>query len=177
MSMIKDKKMNMKKNSIITITFLFFVISIINSCTRSEVEEPSPLGPSTISVIFEVSANPNVLAAGPGRESSWVTASLKKFDGTPYSGRSVFFEIRDAAGNKATHSYDGHFPGDKHSVIRVTDSQGIAEVKYYGPNAREILEYGTSREIYIHAYAPWEGNEYYADRTPILIIYTEDKNE
>lgn len=173
MSMIKDKKMNMKKNSIITITFLFFVILMIGSCTRSEVEEPSPLGPSTISVIFEVSANPNVLSAGPGRESSWVTATLQKYDGTPYPGKTVFFEIRDAAGNKTSHAYDGHFPDNKHAVSRVTNSQGIAEVKYYGPNARELLEYGTSREIYIYAYAPWEGEEYKIDKTSILIIYTE----
>jgi hypothetical protein len=171
--MIKDKKMNMKKNTIITVSFLFFIVVIMGSCTRSQVEEPSPLGPSTIAVIFKVSANPNVLSAGPGRESSIVTATLKKYDGTPYPGKTVFFEIRDSLGNKSSHAYDGHFPNDKHAVSRVTNSQGIAEVKYYGPNARELLQYSTSREINIYAYAPWEGDEYKIDTASILIIYTE----
>jgi len=165
--------MNMKKNTIVILSFLFFVILIAGSCTRSEVEEPSPLGPSTISVIFEVSANPNVLSAGPGRESSMVSATLKKYDGTPFPGKTVFFEIRDSSGFKTSHAYDGHFPDKKHAVSRVTDSQGTATVKYYGPNARELLEYSTSREIYIYAYAPWEGEEYKIDRASILIILTE----
>jgi hypothetical protein len=169
--MIKDKKMIEKKNILIFV--LFFSMLIIGSCTRSQIEEPSPLGPSTVSIIFEVTANPNVLSAGPGRTSSWITASIKKYDGTPYPGKTVFFEIRDSSGNKTSHGYDGFFPGDKHSVTKATNSEGIAEVKYYGPNARELLEYSTSREIYIYASVPWEGEEYLVERAKILIILTE----
>ncbi|MBD3414455.1 MAG: hypothetical protein GF421_08505 [Candidatus Aminicenantes bacterium] len=164
--------MNKKKNTI-SVILMLSVILIIGSCTRSQVEEPSPLGPSTISVIFEVTSDSNVLTAGPGRDSTMITASLKKYDGTPFPGKTIVFEIRDSSGLKTSHAYDGFFPGEKHAVTRVTDSQGIAQVKYYGPNARELLEYGTSREIYIYGYASWSGQEYLIDRTKILIVLTE----
>ncbi len=158
--------MNKKKNTINVILVLFLILWV-GSCTRSQVEEPSPLGPSTIAVVFKVSANPNVLIAGPSRQSSWITASLKKYDGTPFPGRTVVFEIRDAAGQK---SYEGFFAGDKHTSTQVTNSEGIAQAKYYGPNAREI---STEMEIYIYAYVPWEGQEFLVDSTPILIILSD----
>lgn len=157
----------MKKNSIITVSFLLFALLVTGSCTRSQVEEPSPLGPSTISVIFEVSANPNVLTAGPSRESSMITASLRKYDGSPYPGQTVHFDIRNSLGQKIG---EGFFPGDKSTATRVTDSQGMAEVKYYGPNAREI---SSEMEIYIYAFVAWEGQEYIIDRAPIYIILAD----
>ncbi len=165
--MIKDKKMNENKN-IITIGLLLFCMLLISSCTRSEVEEPSPLGPSTISIVFEVTANPNILTAGPSRQSSIITASLKKYDGTPYPGKTVLFDIRDAQGQKI---YEGFFfTDDQYTASRVTDSQGIAEVKYYGPNAKEI---STEMEIYIYALVPWEGQEFLISRAPIYIILSD----
>jgi hypothetical protein len=164
MSMIKDKKMNEKKN-IITIGLLFFCMLIISSCTRSDVEEPSPLGPSTISLVFEVTANPNILTAGSSRQSSMITASLKKYDGTPYAGKTVLFDIRNAQGQKI---YEGFFvKDDQYTASRVTDSQGIATVKYYGPNAKEI---SSEMEIYIYALVPWQGQEFLISRAPIYII-------
>jgi len=166
--MIKDKKMNEKKN-IITISLLLFCMLIISSCTRSEVEEPSPLGPSTISVIFEVSANPNILTAGPSRQSSIITASLKKYNGTPLPGKTVFFDIRNSQGQKI---YEGFFfNDDQYTASRVTNSQGIAEVKYYGPNAKEI---STEMEIYIYALVPWEGQEFLISRAPIYIVLSSN---
>jgi len=164
--------MKLKKN-IIAVPLLFFLVLILGSCTRSQLEEPSPVGPSTISVVFKVSAKPNLLAAGASRQSSIITASLKKFDGTPFPGRTVFFEIRDSSGMKTTHAYDGFFPNDKHAITRTTDSQGIAEVKYYGPNARELLEYSTSREIYIYGFVAWEGMEFLVERTPVKIMLVD----
>jgi len=158
--------MNEKKN-IITIGLLFFCMLIISSCTRSEVEEPSPLGPSTISLIFEVTASPNILTAGPSRQSSMITASLKKYDGTPYAGKTVLFDIRNAQGQKI---YEGFFAGNKSTASRVTDSQGIAEVKYYGPNAKEI---SSEMEIYIYALVPWQGQEFLISRAPIYIILSD----
>jgi len=159
--------MNMKKNSIITVSLLLSALLIMGSCTRSQVEEPSPLGPSTISIIFEVSANPNVLTAGPSRQASMITASLKKYDGTPYPGKTIHFDIRNSLGQKIS---EGFFPGDKSTATRVTDTQGTAEVKYYGPNAREI---STEIEIYIYAFVAWEGQEYIIDRTPIYIMLAD----
>jgi hypothetical protein len=131
------------------------------------VEEPSPLGPSTISIILEVSANPNVLTAGPSRQSTWITASLTKYDGTPFPGRTVYFEIRNASGQKIN---EGFFPNDKHTAARVTDSQGIAKIKYYGPNAKEI---SSEMEIHIYAFVPWEGQEFLIDSAPIYIILAD----
>ncbi len=159
--------MNEKKN-IITISLLFFCMLIITSCTRSGVEEPSPLGPSTISVIFEVSANPNILTAGSSRQSSIITATLKKYDGTPYPGKTVLFDIRNAQGQKI---YEGFFVSDdQYTATRVTNSQGMAKVKYYGPNAKEI---STEMNIYIYALIPWEGQEFLISRAPIYIILSD----
>lgn len=165
--MIKDKKMNMKKDLVITATLVFFVIMIMGSCTRSQLDEPSPLGPSTVSTIFKVTASPNVLTAGPSRQSSMITASLKKYNDTPLPGKTIHFDIRNSLGQKI---YDGFFPNNKHTVTRVTDSQGIAKVKYYGPNAREI---SSEREIYIYAFVAWEGQEYLIARASIYVILAD----
>jgi len=144
----------------LVLTFVLF-----SSCKRTAIEEPSPIGPSTFSVILNLSASPNVIFAWwSSRETSTIKSTLKKFDGTPLHGKTIYFEIRNESGIKVNL---GSF-GNNTFVKRMdTDQNGEATVKYYGPTAKEIR---SNRSIYIYAIVSGDGKEYIIENTPIYII-------
>ncbi len=164
------------KNKFLPILCLILSIAVITSCTRDAVEEPSPLGPSGFAISFKVSASPNVLFAGfQQRQATTITAVLKKFNGEPLSGRTVFFEIINATKSQRADSV-GYFEGVQAVATRVTDGNGIITINYYGPTAEEIpiiLDPARNTAFdsyYITANVAWEGNEMIEEATPVFFV-------
>jgi hypothetical protein len=142
-------------------------VAFITSCSRDAVEDPSPLGPAGFAISLKVSASPNVLFAGfQNRESTTVTAVLKKYDGTPISGRTLYFELRDALTSTRADGI-GYFEGLKAVAAKVTDGNGIVTIDYYGPTAAEI-DFNSS--YYITAHVGWEGDESITEWTPVYLV-------
>jgi len=158
--------MNLKIKFLIVFPIAITLV-LFSSCKRTAIEEPSPIGPSTFSVILNLSASPNVIFAGGAeysREISTIKASLKKFDGMPLSDKTIHFEVRNAFGSKA---YIGFFDENESIKTKVTDQNGEVTVQYYGPNAQELSDNET---IYIYAIVSGDGKEYIVEKTPIYII-------
>jgi hypothetical protein len=159
--------MNMKRNKkaiwiAVSLALSFFSL---NSCKSSTVSEPAPLGPSTNAIIFDLNANPNVMFAGLyERSTSTITATLKKYDGIPLSGKNILFTIespRDAL---------GYFEEKANSLTATTNADGVVQLTYYGPLRNEL-----NRGMYINikAAVAWEGAQYIYGSTPIQIILEE----
>jgi uncharacterized GH25 family protein len=115
------------------------------------------VGPSSFSVLLKLSASPNVILAGSHRAGTTISASLKRFDGTPLADRTVYFEICDSSHNRV---YIGYFEGQTSVLSRQTDSGGNVTFVYYGPLETEIE---ASTSVYIWAKAASEGNEFIED--------------
>jgi len=163
--MLIDEDRKMKQNKFLTVfTLLFVFLTIFSSCKRNGVQEPNPFGPSTFSILLQLAATPNVIFAGDTRESTTVTATLKKYDGIPIANTVVHFDIRDATGNKVNL---GFFEGNESVKTRTTDQNGMVSVNYYGPFSQEMT---TDRIIYIVAMVAWEGNDFINELTPIYLI-------
>ena len=150
--------------------FLGLILILFYSCERkSKVEAPLPFGPSSLTVLLNVSASPNVLTAGTTREVSTITATLKKYDSSSqtYNGqanKTITFEICDAAGSPVNI---GYFEGNASVITAVTDANGTVTATYYGPLATEIATYTT---VYILATVAREGKESISESAPINII-------
>ncbi len=157
--------LTMKQYKFLTVSTLFFVfLAIFSSCKRNGIQEPNPFGPSTFSILLQLVAAPNVIFAGDTRESTTVTATLKRYNGVPIANTVVHFDIRDATGNKVNL---GFFEGNESVKTRITDQNGMVSVRYYGPFSQELT---TDRTIYIAAVVAWEGNEFINELTPIYLI-------
>jgi len=154
--------MNAKKS--LTLATGLVLVLALTSCTRHDVDQPSPVGPSTLATVLKVSANPNVMDAGIDRRSSMIVVSLKKYDGTPIAGRAVFLEVNDATDKRA---HIGYFTGDDIVATRVTDGGGNAYIKYYAPVKDEIR---TSTIIHIWASVPGDERTFLQEYTEIYII-------
>jgi hypothetical protein len=100
------------------------------------------------------------------RDSTTVTAQLTKFDGSPLTGRTVFFEVNDANGLRSLDSI-GYFEGYQAVPSRVTDGSGRVSITYYGPKAAEVLANGY---LYITANIAWEGAEIISEWTPVYVV-------
>jgi hypothetical protein len=168
--LIKVNHMKTNKTSILLAIVLVLSVITFNSCKRNAVEEPDPLGPSTFAIVLNLNASPNVLFAGLlQRQMSAVTATLKKFDGSAVSNRTVFFEVVD---NTGTRLDLGYFEGDMAIHTQNTDGSGTVRVNYYGPLSEEIVANGT---IYIRATVAWEGAQFISDLTPLYVIRDADE--
>ena len=154
------------------IKFAGFIILALSlflfvSCTKKKVDEPSPLGPAGFAISLKVSANANIMFAGStARDSTTVTARLTRFDGTPLSGQTVFFEVNDMDGIRSLDSI-GYFEGHQAVATKVTDGSGNVTVTYYGPKAAEIISNGYQ---YITANVAWEGAEMIAEWAPVYVV-------
>jgi len=149
--------------------FMLVALSLVlfTSCVKKKVDEPSPLGPAGYAISLKVSASSNVIFAGStARDSTTVTARLMKYDGTPLSGKTVYFEVKDANGSR---SYDniGYFEGHQAVASKVTDGNGTVTVTYYGPKAAEIE---SNRYLYITANIAWDGAENIAEWAPVYVV-------
>jgi hypothetical protein len=171
------------KYRLLLIFCLILSFTVITSCTKDSVEEPSPVGPSGFANSFKVLASPNILFAGfQQRQNTTITAVLRKFNGEPLTGRTVFFEIINATKFQRAHSV-GYFEGFQAVATRVTDGNGVVSINYYGPTAEEIpiilcedAEECAPRSnsafdsYYIKAYVAWEGNEIIEEWTPVYFV-------
>ncbi len=155
----------MKKNTTLLFITLFLVLSVfvVTSC-RDAVKEPPPTGPSSYATLLGLSANPNVLFAGlDTRQVSTITATLKKYDGTPLSGETIYFEIVDSQGSKVNIG----FFDPLYTQSMVTDGSGTAEVLYFGPLYGEVAR---NSYICIRATVAGTGPEFIQTITWIYIV-------
>ncbi|MFP4082356.1 MAG: hypothetical protein ACLFVG_06310 [Candidatus Aminicenantes bacterium] len=134
------------------------------ACKRKALEEPSPLGPSSLSIVLNVSASPNVLFAGQTRQRATITASLKKYDGVPLSDETIYFEIHDQNGNQVNM---GYFEGNQAVQSKTTDGNGVVTLSYYGPLSDELT---TNATLYVNATVAWEGKESISEICPVYVI-------
>jgi hypothetical protein len=149
--------------------FMLVALSLVlfTSCVKKKVDEPSPLGPAGYGISLKVSASSNVIFAGrTARDSTTVTARLMKYDGTLLSGKTVYFEVKDANGSRTYDKY-GYFEGHQAVASKVTDGNGTATVTYYGPKATEV---NSNRYLYITANIVWEGTENIAEWAPVYVV-------
>jgi hypothetical protein len=154
--------MNVKKTLILA-TGLVLVLAV-TGCTRHGVEQPSPVGPSTLATVLKVTANPNVLNAGAHHAGTTIKASFMKYDGTPLAGRTVTFEVNDAADIR---SHIGYFEDKTVVTTRVTDGGGNAYVTYYAPLKDEIH---VSCVLHIWGTVAGEGSTFIQDFAEVYII-------
>ncbi|MBN1223991.1 MAG: hypothetical protein JXB23_12160 [Candidatus Aminicenantes bacterium] len=172
--------MKTKIGFLVVISLVFF-IAITSSCTRKAVEAPSPVGPSTYSVVLDANASPNVIIAGNSRDTVNVSVTVSNFEGIPLANETILFEILDPDTGKIANI--GYFEGNKSQVTRVTDSSGGAGVLYYGPINEELIEYVPPEDnktdvpipeppdrVYIRASLAWQGNQFIYDYAPLEII-------
>ena len=118
----------MNHRRVLILAGLSALLALTLSCTRSEVGIPSPTGPSTLSVTFELEAVPNVILATAERPMTTVRATIRK-NGSPVANATVYLTVV---------SGPGQFPDYADRVTAVTDSTGIAAVTFIGPNKYEI---------------------------------------
>jgi hypothetical protein len=149
---------------ILTLGLIVLTMAIASSCKRDAVKTPSPVGPSSLATLLTVSANPNVIYAGSVRGTTVITATLKKFNGTPLSDKTVFFEIGDKDGNTLNV---GFFEDQPAVASKITDGAGMVKVVYRGPLSEEITQTGA---IYVWVSAAWEGAEFITERLALQIL-------
>jgi hypothetical protein len=154
----------MKAKNILWLAFGLCMALTFSACTRDSVSEPSPTGPSTYASVLKISAAPNVLYAGDTRQAATVTASLKRWDGTPLANKTIYFEINDESDMRVNV---GYLEGHKNLVAKVTDGAGIAYIGYYAPIKTEI-----TGNILLHIWATvsMDGSEFIQDFAPIDIL-------
>ena len=160
----------MKAKKIFPVSFILLLsLGLITSCTKDGITEPPVSGPSSFSVLLQLSASPNAVFAGlNNRGTTTVTARLKKFNNEPLPNRTIYFEIVDSAGSKVDY---GFFEGNTGVVSKATDGNGEARLAYYGPLMAEIP---ADRTIYIRATVAWQGVESLYEFAPVDIIRESD---
>ncbi len=151
------------KKFLIFTTALALVLGV-TACKRHDVDQPSPVGPSTLATVLKVSANPNVITAGSQHAGTAISVSLRRFDGTPIVGRTVTLEICDSLGGPVDI---GYFEGHESVLSRQTDGGGNISLTYFGPLNSDIA---ASTIVNIWATAAAEGDETIQDFTPVNII-------
>jgi hypothetical protein len=157
----------MKKNTKIFLIMvsLALLVFTLESCKTDTVEQPSPLGPSSIAIILDLNANPNVIVAGKlDRQTVEITATLKKYDGNPISDRAILFEVVNIDGRRLNL---GYLDGELSMQTVATDAGGTALTHYYGPLKKEIR---SNTDLYIRATVVWEGEQFIQDTTQLYII-------
>jgi len=142
-------------------------LTVFTSCTKNKVEEPSPMGPAGFALSLKVSASSNVIFAGNStRDTTTITASLKKYDGIPIAGKTIYFEVNDVNGIRTLDSI-GYFEGHQAVAAKVTDGNGNVAVTYYGPKAAEVISNGY---LNITANIAWDGAESVTEWAPVYVV-------
>ena len=158
-----------KKINLALIFSLVLILILLNTCKRNALEEPALFGPSSLATLLNVSASPNVLTSGTTRETSTITATLKKYDGDTHAyneqtSQTITFEITNATGSPIDV---GYFGANEQVSTQVTNASGRATVQYNGPLSQEITGNMT---VYILATVSREGKESISEFAPINII-------
>jgi hypothetical protein len=140
----------------------------LNSCKSDTVSEPSPLGPASIGVVLDLTANPSVIIADKVRHTADITATLAKYDGIPIPDRTVIFEVVNSSGRRVNIG----FLGDEVAMQTVTtDADGTAKTQYSGPLRSEVRG---NTDVYIRATVVWDGTQHIQDSIQLYIIRAED---
>jgi hypothetical protein len=163
-----EKVSTMKRNNKVFVIGVSLALALfaLDSCKSSTVTEPSPVGPSSTAVILSLTASPNAMFAGQFvRETSAITATLKKFDGIPLAGANILFTIESARGSL------GYFEDEMNSLSAATDAEGAVHLTYYGPLFGELSR---SMDVLIKAEVAWEGAQAIWGSTPIHIVHGEE---
>ena len=98
-------------------------------------------------LIFNVSADPNVLWCTGTRPESTIKAFFAVRNGNPIAGRKVFFKIKKG---------NGHFQGGKTLTFVPTGSDGYATIIYQGPTAGEMAADEEMVTIQVQPETWWE---------------------
>jgi hypothetical protein len=101
---------------------------LASGCKRPGIEEPSPFGPSSFSLTFEVEARPNVVLATDVRPMSEIRATVKR-DGKPVKDQVVYFTILAGPGQFGDYTL---------RTVVATNAGGVAAVMFIGPTKFEI---------------------------------------
>jgi hypothetical protein len=158
----------MKINKTVFSITVFLALSLfaLNSCQSDKISEPSPTGPSSISVILTLTASPNAIIAGPyERQMVSITATLRRYEGIPLSGQTILFKVDSPRGSL------GYFDDKIDFLTKTTDANGTVHATYYGPLYNEL---GRDMTIYIRATVAWEGSQFIYDRTPIYVMRSDE---
>jgi hypothetical protein len=118
----------MTQRRLLTVAGLGVLLALASSCTRSDVGVPSPAGPSTLSITFDLEATPNVILATEERPMTTIKATVRK-NGAALPNVPVYFTI--VAG-------PGEFSDYSTRVSTATDSTGVASILYIGPTKFEL---------------------------------------
>jgi hypothetical protein len=162
---MKVNTMKTNKTSVLITAALSLALLATVSCQRDAVHQPSPLGPSSIAVMLNLNACPNVILAGVNQRSSTsVTATLQRYDGTAQANQTVLFEVIDSQGNRLNL---GFFDGSTSVISKPTDSSGNVSVNYFGPLADELTQ---DASILIRASVAWNGSQFINDTATLLVI-------
>jgi hypothetical protein len=169
-----------------SLLIFLLVVSLVSfySC-RNKVEEPSPTGPSTFSILMIASASPNVLVARDSgrRDMSNITVTLTTFQGVPLANETIVFDVYDMSIGNLLENY-GYFEGNKSVVVKNTDSNGQVTVQYYGPVLEEIVYYWEEaapptvesplpyppETVHIRASLAWQGKEMISEFAQIQVV-------
>jgi hypothetical protein len=120
----------MTKRRGLIIAGLCALVALAGSCTRSDVIVPSPAGPSTLAVTFDLSAAANVILAGDLPPTTTIKATVRK-NGIGVPDLPVYFTIL---------SGPGQFLDYTNRVAATTDSTGVASVVFVGPTKAEMSQ-------------------------------------
>jgi len=104
------------------------LLVLVSACTRSDMAVPLPSGPSTIALIFDLEAVPNVIMATDSRPTATIKATVWN-NGLVVSGQTVFFTITSGPGEFSDYST---------RIAVQTDSTGVAAVTFIGPTMYEM---------------------------------------
>jgi hypothetical protein len=166
------------------LVFLLVMSLVFSYSCRNKTEEPSPLGPSTFSILMIASASPNVLIArdSGARDTSVVTVTLTTFQGVPLANETIIFDVYDMTLENTLENY-GYFEGNQSVVAKTTDSDGRVSILYYGPVFEEIIQYWDEspsetepplpyppEQVYIRASLAWHGKELIQEYTHLQIV-------
>ncbi|MGD0782828.1 MAG: hypothetical protein ABSA30_08230, partial [Candidatus Aminicenantales bacterium] len=118
----------MSQRRVFTVAGLWALLALASSCTRSDVSVPSPTGPSTLSITFDLVATPNVILATEERPTTTIKATILK-NGAALPNLPVYFSIV---------SGPGEFSNYTTRVSAATDSTGVASVVFLGPTKFQL---------------------------------------
>jgi len=112
-----------------TLSMVLFSLILVNAgCQRDAVEEPGPpTGPSGGTYYINIYASPSVLPSNT-KQTSTITAILRKYDGSPVANQPLRFEITDGSLGQINL-------GSLSTKSGVTDNDGVARTIYTVPKA------------------------------------------
>jgi hypothetical protein len=116
--------------SVVITAALCLLLIFVPACKRSAVDEPSPFGPASLYLTFEVFVSPNVILTSDVRETAEVRA-LVKLGGEPAANQMVVFTIISGPGE-----FDNY---TRRSGV-ATNGNGYAIINYVSPTKSQLSD-------------------------------------